>query len=216
MVAGNFWAHPCFPQDLHAYFEGLRVDSFISHEHPLLLSSILLAPAAMTNWSRPELVAHLTYLIFYFLLIASTYFLARPLIRLAWMAAILIAVSPVVFLSSHTVMSDLPSAALIYFALALASLPSPSSLTNFLAGLSCAGAVMLAYQSLLFVPVVYWAARKHRPGRTLIWALPFVALFAYGAINSHYFGRFIWWDLFAFWYQQPASAPGSAHVLPRC
>ncbi|HEY2934050.1 MAG TPA: hypothetical protein VGK99_20100 [Acidobacteriota bacterium] len=267
MVAENLYTHSWFPQDLHTYFEGLRVESFISHEHPLLLSSVLLAPATAVS-VRPELTAHVTYLIFFLLLVLSIFLLCESS-EIGWMAAALTAVSPVVFVSSHSLMSDLPYVALVYVALVLVVVSNrgfPGSTRSWMllcAGLSCAAAAMFAYQAVFFVPVVYWAAcgglahnvrirlrfaafwtryvasksdaarrvstpenvqtrkarvaseprpdmtrRDHRAGQIWIWALPLTILFAYAAINSVYFGRFIWWDLFVFWHQQPVSAGG--------
>lgn len=206
MLAENRSLNPWFPQDLRSYFEGLRVESFISHEHPLLLPSILLTPAVKST--STEVVAHLMYLPFYLILVTSTYVLALGVTGQAWIAALLTAISPVVFVSSHTVMADLPYTALVYLALGLAVTGSKGSLRSFVVGTGLAAAVMFAYQALFFTPVIYRAAGRQSRWRAAVWIFPVAALLLYGLVNSLYFDRFIWWDLVAFWEHQPASAGG--------
>jgi len=210
MIARNRSAHPWFPQDLSTYFEGLRVDGFVSHEHPLLLSSLLLDVALRCPVRYQEIAAHSIFLVFYLLLVLAAYSLAARFLRHPALAALLIAVSPIVFVSSHTVMLDLPFVALLYAALAAAVFSRERPELGYLAYLAAvlsAAAVMLAYQALLFVPLL-WVAAGNRCRSNLILALPLVALLGYGLLNSLYFGRFIWSDTVLFWLQQPPSGGG--------
>lgn len=215
MMAGNLERHPSFPQDLSSYFEGLAVESFVSHEHPLWLSSWLLGPALFQGWLPAEVAAHSLFLVFPLLLAYSVWVLARPLTRSRSWAVLLCAFSPAVFVSSHTVMLDLPYVSLLYAALAV-QLRAPRGEANpglrrwpdVAAGLLCAAAVMLAYQAAFFIPVLLLTSR--RPWRQRLWIvlLPALALTAYALVNSIHFGRFIWSDLIEFWRQQPVSAGG--------
>ncbi len=218
MVAGNRAVHPWFPLDLPTYFEGLRAEDFGAHSHPLLLSSFLLTPALST--SNPELAAHLIYLPFYLLLIISSYLLACRLVRSPIVAAVLCAISPVVFVSSHTVMLDLPYTALVYGSLALALAEGEKSgqdghsglrevclwlAPGLLLGLAC----MFAYQALFYAPVICLAARRRNPLRAVeIWAPSLLFLVAYLLANTVHFGRFAQGDLAGFLAQVPPAGGG--------
>lgn len=230
MVAENWSRRPWAPQDLSSYFEGLYVESFISHEHPLLLSSLLLLPALRAKPELVETTAHGIFFAFYLLLILSAYRLARRMEGWALFGAALTALSPAVFVSSHTVMLDLPYTALLYAGLSLAS-DRAGRLRIWAAAVAEAGAVMLAYQAVFFVPVVCWGFRRPAEARPEgsglrsraaalarkapwpLWALPAVVLILYGLAYSLYFQRFIWWDLVAFWRAQPDSGGGAPGKL---
>jgi len=217
IVAANRGANPWFPIDLSTYFEGLRVEHFGGHSHPLLFSSLLLSPALAS--AHPEVIAHLTYLPFYLLLVVSVYILARRLGQFAFFAAILCALSPVVFVSSHTVMLDLPFTALIYGSLVLAlvagdrALACDSSTWAELlllgVGLLLGAACMFAYQAVFYLPVILLAARRNPFRAVALWAPSVLLLGSYLAGTSIHFGRFAWWDLPKFVSQAP-SGPGLA------
>lgn len=220
-MAANLDRHPSFPQDVGTYFEGLAVENFASHEHPLTLSSWLLGPALFQDQLPAETAAHLIFLVFPLLLAYSTWFLARPLTRSSATAVLLCLFSPAVFVSGHTVMLDLPYTSLLYAALAVQLRAQPGEAESgdrrwaaMAAGLLCAAAVMLAYQAAFFIPVVLLASRRPWRQRHWIVSIPVLTLTAYVLANSIHFERFIWSDLFEFWRQQPVSGGGlSARLL---
>ena len=209
LLADNTRQQPFFPQDLCTYFEGLKVDNFFSHEHPLLLSSWLLAPALFQTSVSAEVAAHGLFQTFLFMLVSSTYLLSRNLTKYPGTAAFLCALSPVVYLSSHKVMLDLPFVSLVYAAMAVFRLELLKKWSYQISGLCIAIASMVAYQTVFFIPVTFLVAPQRGWKRLWIVLPAVITLLVYALVNSLYLGRFIWLDLFDFWIQQPASAGGT-------
>lgn len=208
MVARNWENSPWFPQDLTTYFEGLRVDQFAGHSHPLVLSSLLLRPALSATWVSTEVAARAIFFPFYLVLIFSTFVLARRVTSKPEVAALLTALSPAVFLSSHTVMLDVPFTSLIYLSLAIvATRRFGTTLVHAVTGLLMGFSAMLAYQALVFLPAILYTPDSRR-SKHLVWGIPLVTTLAYGLVNLAYFGKLGLDDMAAFVYQTPTAGGG--------
>lgn len=117
-TAANILEEPLFPYDYPVTFEGIVTPDAASHSH-LPLPSYWLALIHWTIGSDQEWVYHLSYLVFPLILALSAFEMAVSLTRNALATALLVVVSPAVYVLSHTLMADVPLLAFWMAALAL-------------------------------------------------------------------------------------------------
>ena len=115
-IADNILKNPWFPFDYLIVFEGLVAPDAASHGH-LPLISYYLAFLKVVTGSDNEWVYHLAFLVFPLLGVVGFYDLAKGYLRFPLPAACLLAFSPAFFVSSHTLMTDVPLVAFWVFCL---------------------------------------------------------------------------------------------------
>lgn len=115
-IADNILNKPFFPFDYLIVFEGLVAPDAASHGH-LPLISYYLAFLKVVTGSESEWVYHLAFLVFPLLGAVGFYDLARGYLRFPLPAACLLVISPAFFVSSHTLMTDVPLVAFWVFCL---------------------------------------------------------------------------------------------------
>src|SRR5881296_984045 len=111
LLARNIATSPWFPQDSPTYFEGLYVPDLASTEHPLPMTSYLMALighfSRFTEWSL-----HLGFLIFPLILAHSLPVLGLRSTKHPLPASLIFVFFPTVSLLSHTLLTDVPQLAL--------------------------------------------------------------------------------------------------------
>jgi 4-amino-4-deoxy-L-arabinose transferase-like glycosyltransferase len=112
LLARNVLQSPWFPQDRPTYFEGLYVPDLASTEHALPLTSYWMALIAQLANGFTEISQHLGFLVFPLILSYSMYLLARRFTAHPLLASLNLMFLPVVFVMSHTLMTDIPQMAL--------------------------------------------------------------------------------------------------------
>ena len=115
-IADNILNKPFFPFDYLIVFEGLVAPDTASHGH-LPLVSYYIAFLKVVTGSDSEWVYHLAFLVFPLLGAVGFYDLAKGHLRFPLPAACLLALSPAFFVSSHTLMMDVPLVAFWIFCL---------------------------------------------------------------------------------------------------
>lgn len=115
-IADNILKNPFFPFDYLIVFEGLVAPDAASHGH-LPLVSYYIAFLKVVTGSESEWVYHLAFLVFPLLGAIGFYDLARGYLRFPFPAACLLVISPAFFVSSHTLMTDVPLVAFWIFCL---------------------------------------------------------------------------------------------------
>lgn len=115
-IAENILSKPFFPFDYLISFEGLVAPDAASHGH-LPLISYYLAFLKLVTGSNSEWIYHLAFLAFPLLGAIGFYDLAKNYLRFPLPAAYLLAFSPAFFVSSHTLMTDVPLVAFWIFCL---------------------------------------------------------------------------------------------------
>ena len=115
-IADNILNQPFFPFDYLIVFEGLVAPDAASHGHLPLISYYIAFLKVLTG-SDSEWVYHLAFLVFPMLGAVGFYDLAKGHLRFPLPAACLLAVSPAYFVSSHTLMTDVPLVAFWVFSL---------------------------------------------------------------------------------------------------
>jgi len=106
-VADNILEKPLYPYDYPAVYEGFEAPDAASHSH-LPLTSYYLALVKLLTRSEKEWIFHLAFLIFPILAAWGMYDLAQRFVRFPFAAAVLLVVSPVFLVLSHTLMTDVP------------------------------------------------------------------------------------------------------------
>jgi len=192
LSARQVFQNPLFPQDVPLYFEGVLVKDLASAEHPPL-TAYFMALCAAVGGRFSEVVLHTGFLLFPAILAAGMYSLAcrftsRPLI-----ATLLVLVTPVVYVMSHTLMADLPFLALWTASVALFVHGVDSGRTRWTTGGTVLAALtsLVSYAGLSLVPLLalYAVLRKSRSGLAMV-ILP-VSLFGlWVGLSSFHFGRF--------------------------
>ncbi len=161
LMARNVLHKPLFPQDVPVLFEGLYGQDLASTEHPWPFTSYYAALIAIFG-GFSEASLHVGFLLFPMVLAWGMYSLSRDLTRRPALATLSLLALPVVSVSSHTLMTDIPLMAIWLSAVVLfrrgldsghARLLWAGSITAALACLvTCSGiclVVLLLFYSLL-------------------------------------------------------------------
>ncbi|MFZ0430528.1 MAG: glycosyltransferase family 39 protein, partial [Acidobacteriota bacterium] len=191
-VAENTSRDPLFAQDLPILFEGVSVPDLASAEHPPLIAWYM-ALAARLGGGFSEVVLHTAFLLFPAILAVATYSLARRFTSSPAIATVALLVSPVVFVMSHTLMTDLPLMALWTASVALFvhGLDSGRMRWAWIGGITAALATFASYAGLCLVPLLAaYSVLKKQPAGLLPSMLPVPAFGAWLALNAVHYGRF--------------------------
>src|SRR5437867_7372096 len=188
LMAQNVARSPWFPQDMPTYFEGLYAQDVASTEHPLPLTSYVLALAAHFGHGFSEVNLHTAFLVFPVILTCSMYLLARGFTRHPVLATLSLMFLPVVFVLSHTLMTDVPHLALWVAAVALFryGMDSGKKISVAFAALAATLASLVTYSGLCLVPLLSFYAylRKDRRALQITLILP-AALFGFWLALSY-------------------------------
>ncbi len=191
IAAKNVSHNPLFPQDLPVLFEGVSVADLGSTEHPPLTVYFMALCGAIGGFS--ELRLHLGFLIFPVILGIATYSLACRFTSHPTIVAIGLLCLPVVYVMSHTLMSDLPLVALWTAAVALFVHGVDSGQLKWIAAGAGVGALaaFISYAGLCLVPLLGLHALLHRSRFGLLLVLlPLVVFGSWLAVNFFHYGRF--------------------------
>jgi hypothetical protein len=199
-VAENILSRPLHPYDYRPIFEGFQAEDAASHSH-LPLTSYYLALVRLLTGSEREWVFHLAFLIFPLLAAWGMYDLAARFVRHPLEAAILLVLSPVFLVLSHTLMTDVPLLSLWvvafsrFFALSDdSSAPRPWLI---LAG-SLLAAAFISILTVIPLAVMVFATlvRRSQPRRVRLFLLvllasPFLLWAAWFLYSYFQYGRFV-------------------------
>ena len=194
LLAKNVVRNPWFPQDVPVRFEGFFAPDLGSTEHPWPLTVYLLALSARVGKGYSEVGLHLGFLVFPIGLACAMYFLARRFTGRPVLATLTLLTLPVVYVSSHTLMTDLPVLALWVASVALFSHGADAGRRS-LVWLGAAGAALasfVSYAGLGLIPLLAFYAflRRNRSALVTAVGLP-AALFLIRLIfDMHHFRRF--------------------------
>ncbi len=191
IAAKNVSHNPLFPQDLPVLFEGVSVADLGSTEHPPLTVYFMALCGAIGGFS--ELGLHLGFLVFPVILGIATHSLAHRFTSHPTMVAIAVLCLPVVYVMSHTLMSDLPLVALWTAAAALFVHGVDSGRLKWIAAGAVVGALaaFISYAGLSLVPLLGLYALLHRSRSGLFLALLPLAVFgSWLVVSFFHYGRF--------------------------
>jgi Dolichyl-phosphate-mannose-protein mannosyltransferase len=193
ILARNVSSNPAFPQEIGVHVEGIWADDLASMEHPPL-TAYLLAAGSWLARGYSEIPLHALFLMFPVVLGFSMYSLSRRFTRYPLIATSLLLASPIVFVMSHTLMTDLPHLALWMLAVALFTKGVDEGRNPWV----CSGAAAAALASyispaaLCLIPLlVLYALLKRRPqyGLAAI-LLPLLAQGLWWLANYMHYARF--------------------------
>jgi 4-amino-4-deoxy-L-arabinose transferase-like glycosyltransferase len=173
LVARNVQHNPWFPQDFPFFFEGLYASDLASGEHAWPLTSYFAALISLVGGYK-EAWLHLGFLLFPVSLAWGMYSLSADLTRHPALATVTLLMLPVIAVSSHTLMTDIPLLALWLTAVVL-----------FRRGLASGSAVLLWAGLCLLVRVVghlLQGFRELRKQSELNAADLFLAMWAVGVV----------------------------------
>lgn len=193
-IARNVPHNPLFPLDLPYVFEGQQVTLW-GHTHPPLNGYVLAALLWLGGDPPSEVFLHSVYLFFPLLVTVAFYFLARRFVAHPLLATALLACVPVLVVSAHTLMTDVPLLALWLCATALFvyGVDEGNPRLEVAALLPMTAAVFYAYQGLALFPLLaFYAFQRGRLGKRLLLllTLPVLLLIAWQLAGYAYKGSF--------------------------
>ncbi len=187
LIARNVQHNPWFPQDFPFFFEGLYASDLASGEHAWPLTSYIAALISLVGGYK-EAWLHLGFLLFPVLLAWGMYSLSADLTRLPALATVTLLMLPVVVVSSHTLMTDIPLLALwltavVLFRRGIASgSAGPLWAGSLVAALACA----VTYSGLcVVVLLLLYALLRRKPTAALAIVLVPVGALAV-LFSAHY------------------------------
>jgi 4-amino-4-deoxy-L-arabinose transferase-like glycosyltransferase len=200
-VAENILSRPLHPYDYQPIFEGFQAEDAASHSH-LPLTSYYLALVRLVTGSEREWIFHLAFIIFPVLAAWAMYDLARRFVQQPLEAAILLVVSPVFLILSHTLMTDVPllSFWLLGFSRYYAIIEGQPGRRDWLiltgsllasAFISVLTVVPLAVMGLATLFVRAPGAGRTRGYLLLVLASPLILWFAWFLLAYFHYGRFV-------------------------
>ena len=196
-MARNAQVNPYFPNDTPYVFQGIDWPDLGSHTHPLF-QTYFLATILHFFGEGPgkEWIYHFFCLIYPLIAVASFYFIcARLLSRPLWPAA-LFAVSPLLLVMQHTLMTDVPMLAFWLASIACFLYATDQKKTGLYiaSSVSLAAAMFTSYQSFALVPLLgFYNLRKKggRRGWTAL-AIPPVLIILWFLGNCVHYKRLLW------------------------
>ena len=193
-IAQNVGRQPLMPLWQPIIWEGRVWADMMSHSHPPLACYLMYAGLRLGG-PHPEALVHLLMLPFFLLLGWSLYGFFR-FFRLPPVLGTLLAVfSPVVFVSSHTLMMDVPtfSLGLAGIVLAFRGLRDERTGPILLGGAFTALALLTAYSAIFYVLPPMFYALSGRRWKQLVWILivPVAALVGWFLMVFAVTGRFV-------------------------
>ncbi len=193
LLARNIATSPWFPQDFPTYFEGLYVPDLASTEHPLPVTSYWMALIGRFSYGLTEVSLHLGFLIFPLILVYSMYVLARRYTACPLLASLTLLFLPVVYVLSHTVMTDVPQLALWVASVAMfiQGMETRNAIWVSLGGVAATFACFVSYSSLSLIPLLAVLARlrKDRGALNAILIFPGMILGIWLAVSFSHYGR---------------------------
>src|SRR5439155_2378673 len=99
--------NPLFPLDLQSVFEAKHVTLW-AHSHPPLNSYVIATVLLATNRTPSEKILHTCFLVFPLLIAVAFYFLAMQFVARPLLATALLVTNPILMVSGHTLMTDVP------------------------------------------------------------------------------------------------------------
>lgn len=191
-VAENVSRHPFFSQDVPLQFEGITASDLASTEHPPL-TAYYMALAAAVGGEFSETVLHVAFLLFPIILTAATCSLACRFTGSPVIATLAVLATPVVYVMSHTLMTDVPLLAVWAAALALFidGVDSGRRRRLWAGALAASLAVLISYTGFCLVPLLAAYALLHRSRiGFLAMLLPIAVFGTWLGLNYAHFGRF--------------------------
>ena len=193
LLARSIVKSPWFPQDSPTHFEGLYVPDLASTEHPLPVTSYWIALIGRLGHGLTEVSLHLGFLIFPLILAYSMYVLARRYTAHPLLASLTLMFLPVVYVLSHTLMTDVPQLALWVASVAMfiEGIEAQAAIWVSLGVLAATLACFVSYSSLCLIPLLALRAllRKDRRAFTAILILPGMTLGMWLAVSLYHYGR---------------------------
>ncbi len=193
ILARNVFSNPVFPQEIGVHVEGIWAGDLASMEHPPLTAYLIAAGAWLARGFH-ELPLHVLFLLFAVVLGFSTYSLSCRFTRHPLAATALLLSAPVVFIMSHTLMTDLPHLSLLMLAVALFTKGvDDADVPRTWSGAAAAAlAIYISPAALCLVPLLAcYALLKRRPGYLpAALLLPLVAQGLWWFVNYLHYGRF--------------------------
>ena len=182
-VARNVFRNPLFPLDLQSVFEGKHLTLW-AHSHPPLNSYVIAGLLLLTNRTPSEKFLHTCFLTFPVLIAVAFYFLARQFVARPLLATALLVANPILVVSAHTLMTDVPLLATWLCGTALFVIGNAKEKNKFVyaAALPLTAACFYAYQGLGVIPLLGFYAlsrRRLRPREILILCIPVLLLAAW-------------------------------------
>jgi hypothetical protein len=193
-IAENVARQPLMPLWQPAIWEGRLWSDMMSHAHPPLACYLMYAGLRLGG-SHPEPLVHLLVLPFFLLLAAALYAFFRFLELPPLLGTLLAVFAPVVFVSSHTLMMDVPTLALGLTGVVLAFQGIRDDRPGrILAGGACISLGLLtAYSAAFYVlpPAFYALARRRWRHLWLLAVLPAATLAGWFGMVYLVTGRFV-------------------------
>jgi len=179
-VARNVFRNPVFPLDLQSVFEGKHVTLW-AHSHPPLNSYVIAGLLLLSNRTPSEKFLHACFMIFPALIAVAFYFLARQFVARPLLATALLTTNPILMVSAHTLMADVPLLAMWLCAVTLfvSGITMNRNSMVYLSAIPLTAACFYAYQGLGAIPLLglYALSRKRlRSREILILCIPVVML----------------------------------------
>lgn len=195
LLSQNVRQSPWFPEDEPAYFEGLCTKDLASTEHPWPFTIYLLALSSFISGDVSEMRLHFPFLVFPLAISCSMYFLGRRFTGHPIFATLLVVTMPVLYVMSHTLMTDVPLLALWLSATAVFC----SGVDRNRMTLDVAGTVLvtiacfLSYSGFCLIPLLglYGILKKDRGGVVTILICPILAFSIRLAAGYIHYRRFI-------------------------
>jgi 4-amino-4-deoxy-L-arabinose transferase-like glycosyltransferase len=204
LIARNISVSPLFPMDRATLFEGMYASDLASTEHPLPLTSHVLALSARAFGGFTELAGHSAFLGFTIMLVASMYSVARKFTHYAGLATLTLLFLPVICVLSHTLMTDIPQLALWLGAVALFcnGVDRDENRHIWFGAAIAAVACFVSYSAFCLVLLLgfYAALRKHRYACRVAFIVPSVLFGGWLAFGFAHYHRFTPARLFEFYF----------------
>ena len=190
-VAKQIVEDPFDPYGFDMNWEGTAVPVYTFNQNPPGVSYYLAALGSVFGWD--EAVLHLGMAIMAGLLSLGTYLLARDFCARPMLAVLVAITSPAVYVSSTSVMSDVPMAAYYVWAIYLwkSGLDRKAGLLLVASTICISLSLLHKYFGLTAIPllVLYTFARGRRPGAWLLYfVLPIVTLAGYQLMTNRMYG----------------------------
>lgn len=179
-ITRNIEQHPLTPLMQPVVWEGQLWSDMMSYPHPPLVCYYiyLLEKIAPAN---PEPVVHLGFVVFFWLLATALFFLFRFLRAPPLLGAAIAVFSPVVFVSSHTIMMDVPTLAVGLAGVVMALYGARDNRVRRTAGggILIGLAILISYSAILFLlpPALYLLASPGQRRQLLVLGLPPTLIF---------------------------------------
>src|SRR6266567_3837816 len=200
-TARHIQTNPTNPYGFSVNWYGLDMPMWEVAKNPPLVSYYILLAASMLGWSEPAL--HFAFMVPALAAAIGMYLIARRFCRYPLLAVLAGLLTPVFFVSTLTVMSDMMMLAFFVFAVHfwIKGLDSNSYGCLALAGLLIGISAITKYFGMALIPLlgVYSIFKKRRvEWRLLYLGIPIAILIWYQWTTAHLYGRGLLLDAAAY------------------